>query len=194
MVFISNKANPFLRILQAGQLPGRSAQEGAAMVEFAIVCILVIPFMIVAIQLLYVAFQVITLQFVVTDMLRQSVVADFTAIDCTVTVTPTPLVCTCPGGITNIACLRQLVVNRASALGVTIAAGDVFICPVLTPAAGGSLVDNKTACIGNFNNQPLMTVYARRQFTFPLVNGWPFNLQPITAGGLAVGRTEPWDS
>ena len=179
MVFQPRLDNPFLRIVRISAkgksllaANNSSAEKGATVVEMCIVCLLAIPFMILACHMLLTCFRVVTLQFVATQVLRQSIYDD-----------------------TSVAAAKQSVVDLAKVFSVEIPLDHVYICPVLsTVDASGNLTDNRKCLTGSdaITNSELMTIYIEETYQPPFLN--QLGLDDITFGALAVARTEPWSS
>lgn len=90
-------------------------ESGSTLAEFSIAALFLLFFIFISIQLLYVAYVSLTVQFLSLRGLRAAVVADVTLGD---------------GAAET---LQSNIITEASALGITVEPSDVHICPVSNP-------------------------------------------------------------
>lgn len=148
-------------------LPEFKDSRGATLVEFAIISAFLFFFLVIAAEFLFMCYTAVTMQFIATQAMRQSVVGP-------------------PPGPTPAATYAQVVENRiilsGQALYVSLEPQNIYICPL-----NATNIDLKCAVDDTGKSGGLVTIYIQKRFAIPF-----FNFIGYTLDALAVGRNEPF--
>ena len=149
-----------------------SNQDGATAIEYAFVCLFLIPFSLCAIWLLYLCYVAASLQYVAAWGLRQAALG------------PPQVV---PAPVVSFALQKRDDIQRAAAgLGIDVSAGDIHVCPI---GAGAAPSDADCTVTANTDFAPgqLASVKVQKVMTVPILTN-----MNLTLTGLALGRIEPY--
>ena len=137
---------------QSYRFSDRELNRGATLVEFALSLAVILPLLVVAFQLLYLSFVAVSVQFVATRSLREAIIGDNTLSE-----------------------VENRIIGHASSLGLSVAFGDIDICPV-----------SNAECATHDLGEPRELVYVRVQ-----KNLYILLLGLYKVSGIEIGRNEP---